>query len=309
MARGLVKKFRERREKRRADRKAETALGEQLMEENRDIGRDFMTRDYVDPVGQAAQQQALDRYSQLATTGFTDADRLAQQQANNEAARYEQAQREGIAQDARMRGMSGSGMEMASQLAAQQGGADRAQEMQTAIAREARDRSLGATDAMAELGGNLVGQGMQAGGMQMQGGQMLGGANSVSSAYHLEQGKSPWDKVVDTIQGVGTSVGNIYSSFASGGDSGGGGAAKSRTAAPSTTARTATPTARTAAPTGTPAPAGFAPPAQRPASFGGSTPPAARVQTNTSTSALPGGALARSRARRLRGRTAQTGVV
>jgi len=249
MARGLVKKFRERREKRRGAVKAERAEAEQLMQQNQDIGQDFMSRDYVDPVGQAAQTQALDRYSQLATTGFTDADRMAQQQANAQAAQYEQSQRQGIVQDAQMRGMGGSGMEVAAQLQAQQSGADRAQQMQSQVAQDAQQRSLSATDAMAGLGGGLVGQGMQAGSMQQQGGQMLTGANAQSAGYHLDRSEAlaqkPWDKVQQIgqmIGGLANAGGSLYSAFSKDSASGGGGGAGG------SSARTAAPAGRTAAP-------------------------------------------------------------
>lgn len=236
----ILRRFRAKRAARKEKAKAHQQAGEAQLEQNRTIGNDFMTRDYIDPVGQAAQQQALNRYQALSTTGFDAADQMAQQQANAEAARYEQSQRQAIMQNAQMRGMGGSGMTMQAQLAAQQGGADRAQANQTAIAQEARARSLDATDAMAGLGGSLVGQGMQGQGMQMQGGQMLTNANTASSEFNLEKAKqlreAGWDKfnkVIGAATQIGQGAASIYGATsgagaiggAAGGLSGGGNAA------------------------------------------------------------------------------------
>lgn len=105
-----------------------------------------------------AQLEALAQFRAMSQGGLTDADRLAQQQANRQASLQEQAQRGALMQNAQMRGMGGSGALLASQLAAQQAGANRAQENQTSIAQQAQQRAMAATAALGGLGGQMMNQ-------------------------------------------------------------------------------------------------------------------------------------------------------
>lgn len=134
-----------------------TALAEQMM--NRDLGQTAFAGVQADPAMIAAQQRALGQTEQVAREGYTDVDRAAMNQQLNDVARYEQSQRASLAADARARGVTGSGVDIASQLAAQQSGADRAMQTGTDMALAGRDRSYRANQDAGALAGQMRGQG------------------------------------------------------------------------------------------------------------------------------------------------------
>jgi hypothetical protein len=101
-----------------------------------------------------AAQPYLSTLNQISRTGFTPTDRGAFAQQQQQANQGEQAQRGAIEQNAAARGQLGGGLQFAQALAAQQGGANRAQEAGTQMAVAGADRRMAATQA----GANLAGQ-------------------------------------------------------------------------------------------------------------------------------------------------------
>ncbi len=86
-------------------------------------------------------REALRRIAQdAATPGLTAEEKMAQAEAQAEAARYEAGQRGAIEQNAQARGIGGSGFELASRLSAEQGGAERANRAAMAASANAEAR-------------------------------------------------------------------------------------------------------------------------------------------------------------------------
>ena len=109
--------------------------------------------------GRSAQATALGQIQNIASQGgLTTADRARLQDIRNQEAIAEKGQRESILQNAQSRGVAGSGLEMAQQLAAQQGGATRAASRDLGVADLAQQRALAAIQGSANVGANLQGQ-------------------------------------------------------------------------------------------------------------------------------------------------------
>lgn len=110
----------------------------------------------VDPGMRAAQMEALqglqDVYQQ---GGLTAMDRSKIQQIQDEQSQFEKGQREAIMDNSRRRGVSGSGMEIAAQLMAQQEGANRAGRAGLDVAAMAQQRALEAMMQSGQLGGQI----------------------------------------------------------------------------------------------------------------------------------------------------------
>jgi hypothetical protein len=113
----------------------------------------------VDPRLKDAQMMALSRLQEQGLNGgMTAEDRQMAQDARNQSAQYEQGQRNALMQNFAQRGAGGSGMELASQLAAQQGGANRMNAMSMDQAANAQRRALQAIQQSGQLGGQMRGQ-------------------------------------------------------------------------------------------------------------------------------------------------------
>lgn len=106
----------------------------------------------------AAQRAALEQLSQISQGGYTAEEAAAMQRMRMETAQQEQSQRQAVQQQMAMRGMSGSGAELAGQLAAQQGGANRANQMQLETQAQAQRRALQALGMQGDLSSGMRGQ-------------------------------------------------------------------------------------------------------------------------------------------------------
>ena len=103
-----------------------------------------------------AQMAALRNMQGVSNEQGMDAQaRFMQKQAMETAAAQEQGQRQAIIANAAQRGTLGGGQELASQLTAQQGGANRSSMASTAAAAEAKNRALQAMQASGQLGGQV----------------------------------------------------------------------------------------------------------------------------------------------------------
>lgn len=103
--------------------------------------------------GTQAQLAALRQMQGIAGAGgYTGLERDQIAQAQRQAAAAEKSQRDAQVQQMEMRGMAGGGGEMAARLAAQQGGANRAQGAATDIATQAQMRALQAMQAGGQMG-------------------------------------------------------------------------------------------------------------------------------------------------------------
>ena len=111
-----------------------------------------------DPFLRQAQYQALGRLQDISRQGLTaeDKDRQLQIQADN--ARQEKAQRGALAQNLAVRGMGGSGIEIASHLQAQQSAANRNSEQSRGVQAIAQQRALQALITGGELAGQMQSQ-------------------------------------------------------------------------------------------------------------------------------------------------------
>lgn len=100
-------------------------------------------------------RSALSNLGEISRTGWSATDQQANQQAQRQAAQGEQNQRASVQQQAQMRGQGGGGAMLAGSLAAQQGGANRAQDSATNLARQGADRRMQASGQAAQLGQGL----------------------------------------------------------------------------------------------------------------------------------------------------------
>lgn len=110
----------------------------------------------VDPTMRGAQMEALQGLQDVYHEGgLTPIDRARLQQIQDEQASVEKGQREAIMDNARRRGVSGSGMEIAAQMMAQQGAADRAGRAGLETAAMAQQRALEAMMESGRMGGEI----------------------------------------------------------------------------------------------------------------------------------------------------------
>lgn len=122
------------------------------------LGANVETGD-VAPDMRGDQTAAIDYLQQLYSQGGMDPQAkaaLAQAQQSNAA--RERMARGAIGQNAAARGVGGSGVEIASQLANQQGAANRNSSAGTAAAADARTRAIQALMGSASIAGNVRGQ-------------------------------------------------------------------------------------------------------------------------------------------------------
>jgi len=106
--------------------------------------------------GRDAQLTALRQMQGIAEAGgYTPLERAQIAQAQRQAAQYEQQQRQAQLQQMEMRGLQGGGVELASRLAAQQGGANRSAQSATDIATAAQQRALQAMQAGGQIGAGV----------------------------------------------------------------------------------------------------------------------------------------------------------
>lgn len=95
------------------------------------------------------QRDALQSLIQSGRTGLSATDRAALNQIRNQTAQQVQAQEQSVLQNMQMRGMGGSGNELAARLLAGQAGAQSAQQQGDQIAAQAQQNAL---QAMAQSG-------------------------------------------------------------------------------------------------------------------------------------------------------------
>jgi hypothetical protein len=112
----------------------------------------------TDPRLRQAQMNALSQLEGVAQGGLTVGDRGDLQRIQGEAAAAEKGQRDAILQNAQSRGVAGSGMELASQMMAQQQGANRASQQGFDVAKQAQARALEAMLQSGNLGGSIRSQ-------------------------------------------------------------------------------------------------------------------------------------------------------
>lgn len=105
-----------------------------------------------------SQKAALAALENIARGGYSPEEAAAMQRMRMETAQQEQAQRQALQQQFAARGMAGGGAEIAAQLAAQQGGANRANEMTLETQAQAQRRALQALAAQGDLSSGIRGQ-------------------------------------------------------------------------------------------------------------------------------------------------------
>lgn len=107
------------------------------------MGPSAMEDVQVDAGARQARRDALSRLMEEGLSGGDSAEsRLALEESRRATAQQERAQRGALMQNARARGVAGSGLEMAAQLQSQQGGADRNAMAGMQAAADARRRAL-----------------------------------------------------------------------------------------------------------------------------------------------------------------------
>lgn len=110
----------------------------------------------TDPALRQAQMNALSKMREIEDSGgFLLEDRAVLNQAQNETARLERANRQGILDGMAQRGVGGSGAELAASLASAQGAANRNSQAGLERAAAAQRRYFDAIRARGDMAGNL----------------------------------------------------------------------------------------------------------------------------------------------------------
>lgn len=109
----------------------------------------------IDPRLKDAQMSALDYYSQVGEMGLTPAERSARNEIVRSQANQANADRATALQNAAQRGIAGSGVELAAQLAGAQNASQRADSASDQLIAEAFNRSLQAQGSKADLAGTM----------------------------------------------------------------------------------------------------------------------------------------------------------
>lgn len=109
----------------------------------------------IDPRLKQAQMDALSYYSQVGEMGLTPNERSARNEIMRSQANQSEADRATALANAAQRGVAGSGIEMAAQLAGAQGAAERASQASDQLVSEAFKRSLDAQSDKATLANSM----------------------------------------------------------------------------------------------------------------------------------------------------------
>jgi hypothetical protein len=110
----------------------------------------------ADPYSIESQRNALRNMEGIyAGGGYTDAERAQMQMLQRDAAMGERSQRLAVMENARARGMGGGGMELMGALAAQQGGANRANDYANQTAVAAQQRMMQALQNSGQMAGQM----------------------------------------------------------------------------------------------------------------------------------------------------------
>lgn len=134
----------------------------------------------ISPTVLEAQGKTLSDMSRVAEEGITASEQADLYAGESRARQHERGQREAILQQARERGVGGSGFELAAQLAAQQSGAGRQAAEGFNTQALAKQRALTALMNQGELAGRMRGQEYREGADQAQ-------AKDAITAFNLQQ--------------------------------------------------------------------------------------------------------------------------
>jgi len=117
-----------------------------------------------DPEARNRQMTALNLLSQRASGGLNPEDRQKLNEIRTQAAREQNAKQQQIIQNYQMRGMGGSGAELAAAIAAEQSGANQASQQGDQVAAMASQNALQAALQSGQLGGSIRAQDVQTAG-------------------------------------------------------------------------------------------------------------------------------------------------
>lgn len=129
-----------------------------LEQMNAEAGPSAFSKISEDPSLRTDQLSSLSALKSIANGGMRTEDRVAEREAIDAANRNEQAQRQAVLQSMAARGLGGGGLEFASQLQAQQGGANRANDAGSQAAANASRRALQAVGQYGTMAGQVRGQ-------------------------------------------------------------------------------------------------------------------------------------------------------
>jgi hypothetical protein len=116
---------------------------------------------YVDPKLKQAQMLALQNLQDIGANGMTAEDRAKLSQIQTQEDTALRGQREALAQNAAMRGMGGSGIDLMNQQMATQEGANRIAARDTDVAAQSQQAKMQALQQAGQLAGNMSSQDWQ----------------------------------------------------------------------------------------------------------------------------------------------------
>ena len=122
------------------------------------LGPSKMEEVTTDQALRDAQTESLDQLSEIAEGGLSEGDLAAARQIQRQGDQANQARQKAILQNMQMRGVGGSGMELAARLGAKQETAQSQAEAQDELIRQAQQRALQAMTQRGSMAGNVRGQ-------------------------------------------------------------------------------------------------------------------------------------------------------
>lgn len=183
-------------------------------------GDSEMNKVYTDPRLRDAQLSALSSLEEVGNGGMTMADKAALAQIQENASMQERGSREAILQNAKQRGMGGSGMEMLAQLSSGQNSANRARMEGLNVAATAQQRALDAMTQAGTLGGNIRGQDFSEGSAKATSQDAINRFNTANSqtvqGRNVDRGNTAQEKNLAARQGLANSnvdVGNDQTKY------------------------------------------------------------------------------------------------
>lgn len=125
------------------------------LEQAIEVGVSKVSEIQEDPALREAQINALSELERRGQTGLTAEDRVNYNQLRNKAVADKEAARQSIVQNMNARGVGGSGVELAAQLASSQGGVNDESAYADRVAADASARALQSIRDAASLGGDI----------------------------------------------------------------------------------------------------------------------------------------------------------
>lgn len=205
-----------------AEAEAQLKAGLANIKDN-NVGPSAMGGIQDDPATRAAQMQALQQISQVASQGgMTATDKAQLNDIEDQSNANEQGNRQAVLQSMMARGAGGSGLDLAAQLSNEQGSANQASRQGLNVASMAQQRALQAMSQMGQLGGSVRGQDFNQAAAKAQAADAINQFNSNQSMRAQEARTAQGNNIANVSLGQAAQIANSASAVGQGLAQGGG---------------------------------------------------------------------------------------